>query len=134
MKSVFNRYFLLLSGFTLVMLLLTKLVTGSLTTFFELPFKFGGIYMLTFYLVSIISGYMVINAVEKRGAVLVRAIMGSIIAKFFLYIIVLSVFVLSVDGHAKEIGAYFFIFYLSFTVFEKTFLVKALSTNDLPSE
>ena len=129
MKSVFNRYFLLLSGFALGMLLLTKLATGSLTTFFELPFKYGGIYMLTFYLVSIISGYMVINAVEKRGAVLVRAIMGSIIAKFFL-----SVFVLSVDGHAKEIGAYFFFFYLSFTVFEKTFLVKALSTNDLPSE
>jgi hypothetical protein len=134
MKSLFNRYFFLLSGFTLVMLLLTKLATGALNSFFELPFKYGGIYMMTFYLVSIISGYMVISAVEKRGAVLVRAIMGSIIAKFFFYIIILSAFVLSVDGHAKEIGAFFFFFYLAFTVFEKTFLVRELSTNDQPSE
>jgi hypothetical protein len=56
--------------------------------------------------------------------------MGSTIIKFFLYIGVLSIFVLSTPGHSKEIGAYFFLFYVTFTVFEKTFLIKALSAGE----
>ena len=126
-QSVFTRFLLWLSVLTGVLFGAVVVLTAQFGSFFTLSSNLIGGYLLSFFVVSLVSGYLVIRSSSKRGVLLIQSIMGSTIIKFFLYIGVLSVFVLSVPGHSKEIGAYFFLFYVTFTVFEKTFLIKSLS-------
>ena len=103
-------------------------VTATLyTQFVTLGQGTLAIYLGLFFLVSAISGYLVISATAKRPAVLVQAVMGSTVIKFFLYMGILSGFILANKESSQEIGAFFFVFYIMFTIFEKTFLMRSLS-------
>lgn len=132
--ALFGRYMLWLTLLTALLFALVYLLIGKFSAFFTIPVPYIGLYLLSFYAVSIASGYLVIRSGGARGAVQIRSVMGSMIIKFFLYIIVLSVFLISTEGRTKEIATYFSMFYVTFTVFEKTFLISSLSSTEKTDE
>jgi hypothetical protein len=132
--ALFGRYILWLSLITTLLFALVRVAIANFGAFFTTPVQYIGLYLLSFYAVSIASGYLVFRSGDARGAVQIRSVMGSMIIKFFLYITVLSVFVICTEGHTKEIATYFFSFYLTFTVFEKVFLIQSLSSKQKVDE
>lgn len=92
-----------------------------------------GIMTGAFYAVGIISGNLLIKAGQKRPQVLVRAVMGSTVLKFFIYIIILVIMMFATDADRLQLGVLFFILYSAFTIFEKTFIIKSLKGSDMSS-
>lgn len=130
MKTLFGKYMLWL---TIVMLVLQLATLGvlQLRETLDLTPLICISFITVFYVISCISGYLLIKAGKQRAQVLVRAVMGSTVLKFFLYMIVLAVIMLTTEVSGREVAYLFFFMYLSFTVFEKTFILKSLKNNDL---
>ena len=124
--STLGKYCLILLATTSILaVVLYVCITQFLTEYSPLV---GVALQLTiiYFLVSLLSGYMLSNTMQKRPQLFIRAVMGTTVLKLFAYLAALVVYLLLNKGSAAFIVVVFFICYVVFTIVEKVFLLNEL--------
>ena len=123
-----------------IVILLIGILSGlcCLFVFPLINMKFGSanihsmVVSLIFTVISLANGLILFGYAKKRPGLFIRAFMGSMTVKFFVYMVLLAILAMNFRIHIIPIIVVFFSLFAVYTIVEKVMVFKAWKENETP--
>lgn len=124
MKSVFRKFFISLSVYSLVLILAGFIAFSHLLPGYTpaiVPFV---LICLMYYVITLIVHYILIKSKEKKARSFISDFIATTFIKLLAYLLILVICILLNRENAMVFGITFLILYLFYTVFETIAIIK----------